>query len=93
MTSSKEKPTIQVTVRPFAMLRELMELEEVEALELELPADSPAEALLDALLERAPVLGPYGRHLLMARDGEYLEAMVPLTDGDVVSLYPPLSGG
>lgn len=89
MVSSK----LQITVRPFAMLRELLGLHEDETVRIVLQTGSRSDELLVALLAQHPILTPYGNHLLMAREGQYLEATTLLEDGDLISLYPPLSGG
>lgn len=85
--------TIRVAIHPFASLREMLELQEGETLSLELPGGCRSEEMLAQLLVIAPTLGPYGRHLLMAREGDYLEQEAILKDGDTISLYPPLCGG
>jgi molybdopterin synthase catalytic subunit len=80
---------MRVTVRTFAILRELA------ADRVTLDLVDPA-ALADAwtALERAhPALAPHREFVRGARNGAYAPWDEPLFDGDEVAFLPPVSGG
>ena len=79
---------ISITVRWFAAYRELTG---TESEFIETDAETPA-ALFDAMKARHERLG--GRTAaLTAINDEMADWSAPLTDGDVVLFFPPVSGG
>ena len=81
---------MRVTVRLFAMQRELVGARTVE---LELPAGATVEDAWAALAARHPGLAPGRVAVRFALNGEYAEAGSPLEADDEVSFIPPVSGG
>jgi molybdopterin converting factor subunit 1 len=81
---------VGVTVRLFAMQRELAGTRQVE-LSLEPPAT--IESAWDALVGRFPALAPGRAAVRFALNGEYASLETPLADGDEVACIPPVSGG
>lgn len=89
-------------VRTYATLRDLMG---TSALELPLPEQTNIRNALDRLVERYPVLADklwdaeghwsgFVTVLLNGRSIEYLQGLeTPVTDHDVLSLFPPVGGG
>lgn len=95
---------IQVKVKSFFHLRDLMQSGEVH---LQVEAGSTVRNILDELVRRFgeeirsalidPQSGkvrPYYRVLVGGRDLHQMEDLdTPLSDGDVVALFPPVAGG
>lgn len=81
---------MKVKVRLFARYREAAGRDRVE---LELPEGGTVEAAWTAVVERYPALGPYRPHTLFAVGQEYVPPDHPLSAGDEVCLFPPVSGG
>lgn len=82
---------MHVTVRLFATLRDLAGGELVE--EFTGPTVS-VSALRERLRESYPALRPHLGRVAVAVNEEYApDLTVPLRDGDVVALIPPISGG
>jgi molybdopterin synthase catalytic subunit len=81
---------MRVSVRLFAIQRELIGAREVE---LALPDGSTIEAAWGELAARFPVLAPGRSSVRFARNGEYAEPDDALTDGDELACIPPVSGG
>ena len=85
---------MKITVRYFALLRELMGRES-EVLSWD-DAEPTVERLRLLLADRHPALGDFLRAknmLLVAVNREYAAANTRLRDGDEVALLPPVSGG
>jgi molybdopterin synthase catalytic subunit/molybdopterin converting factor small subunit len=80
---------MRITVRTFAMLRELS----ADRLDLDLPRDSQLEAAWVALAERYPALLPHRPFVRAAHNGAYAGWTAVLAEGDVVAFLPPVSGG
>jgi molybdopterin synthase catalytic subunit len=78
-----------VLVRLFASYREAAG---VGHLQLELPAGATVRDAIGEVLREHPLVAQ-GRHLVIARNREYVDAEAPLADGDEVALIPPVSGG
>lgn len=77
-----------VTVRWFAAYRELTGTES----ELVETSSSTPAALFEEMISRHAALG--GREsALVAINDEMADWSAPLTDGDVVLFFPPVSGG
>jgi sulfur-carrier protein len=83
---------MKVNVRYFASLREALGAAE----SVELPADSTAGSLRDALLARggrhAEVLAR-GRAVRCALNQVLCDEAAPLADGAEVAFFPPVTGG
>jgi molybdopterin synthase catalytic subunit len=80
---------MQVTVRTFAILRELSADREVLAL-----ADAAQLGdAWEAMAGRYPALRPHRPFVRAARAGAYADWDTPLADGDEVAFLPPVSGG
>ena len=88
--SSTVGARIRVTVRLFAMQRELAG---ARSLDLELPAAATVEDAWAALAARVPALGAGRPYVRFARNGAYADPSTPLVDGDEVACIPPVSGG
>lgn len=81
---------MRVNVRLFAIQRELAGTRRVE---LDLADGSTVEAAWAALVERFPVLAPGRSAVRFARNGEYVDPSVALSDRDELACIPPVSGG
>ena len=79
---------IGVTVRWFAAYRELAG---IDSENIETSAATPAE-LFDELKQRHQALGRRDSALVAIND-EMADWAAPLTDGDAVLFFPPVSGG
>ncbi len=88
---------VKVTVRYFARYRSLVGKSEEE---LEVPEGTTVGGLIEILKERHPVL----RNEVFAeeddladvnvsRNGRYVRFNEMLAEGDVVAIFPPVSGG
>lgn len=84
---------MKITVRYFALLRELLGRES-EALSWD-DAEPTVERLRRHLADRAPAHAAWLRAgtLLVAVNREYAAGDAVLKDGDEVALFPPVSGG
>ena len=84
------KPPIEVRVRYFAMIRELLGRgEETRTVE----AGSSVGALLDAIVAEHPRLAGAKRTTMLMVNRQYAEPERVLAEGDEVALIPPVSGG
>ena len=81
---------IVVRVKFFAAPREALGTTEIE---LEIPAGSTVENLIDLLKEKYPVLQAYTRFLSVAVNRAYVGMQTALQDGDEVACLPPVGGG
>lgn len=80
---------MQVTVRTFAILRELSADREV----VELPSSARLEDAWAAMAGRYPRLQAHRSFVRAARAGAYAGWDTELADGDEVAFLPPVSGG
>ena len=80
---------MRVTIRTFAILRELAPDRTLIMLE----GDGRMEDAWRALADRFPALEPHRPFVRAARNGAYAEWDVLLADGDEVAFLPPVSGG
>jgi molybdopterin synthase catalytic subunit/molybdopterin converting factor small subunit len=80
---------MHITVRTFAMLRELS----ADRLDLELPGGSQLEDAWVLLVGRYPALLPHRPFVRPAHNGAYAGWSSGLAEGDVVAFLPPVSGG
>jgi molybdopterin synthase sulfur carrier subunit len=81
---------IHVHVKLFAMIRDIVGADEKI---LPLPADSPASAVLESLLQDHPRLREWKDYVRIAVNWEYVDGHQPIRDGDEVAIIPPVSGG
>ena len=79
---------MQVTVRYFASIKDYTG---VKMETIELSPDSTMRNLLDYIVSRYGNVG--SSKLLTAVNGEYVNQDQILSEGDVVALFPPVSGG
>lgn len=81
---------MDVTVRYFAMVRELMgRAAETRAV----PEGTTTGALLDLLVEEQPRLAPFRQATMVMVNQAYADPARALASGDEVALIPPVSGG
>jgi molybdopterin synthase sulfur carrier subunit len=85
-----QRHRVTVTVRLFAVLREIVGRSE---LDLELPAGATAEHAWRALVRDHPALDERRSHLAAAVNRRYADFDTPLAAGDEVVFVPPVSGG
>jgi molybdopterin synthase sulfur carrier subunit len=80
---------VRIKVRFFASVREVIGLSEEE---LVVPAGSTIGSLIERLKDSHEPLR-HMRNLMAAVNGEFADAEHGLGEGDVVALFPPVSGG
>jgi molybdopterin synthase catalytic subunit len=80
---------MRVTVRTFAILRELG----ADHVALDLADGSTLTDAWTALARAHPALAPHREFVRGARNGAYAAWDQPLADGDEVAFLPPVSGG
>ncbi len=79
---------MRVRILYFAKLRETLGIDEEM---IELPEGARVETLMRILKNRHQALGEL--KLLVAVNAEYVSPNRGLKEGDVVALFPPVSGG
>jgi len=80
---------MRITLRTFAMLRELS----ADRLEVDLADGSSLADAWAVLALRHPAVEPHRPYVRGARNGAYASWDVALADGDEVAFLPPVSGG
>jgi len=80
---------VRVRVRYFASVGEMIGFSEEE---VAVPPGSTIGSLIERLKDSHESLR-HTRSLLVAVNGEFADAEHGLGDGDVVALFPPVSGG
>jgi molybdopterin synthase catalytic subunit len=80
---------MQVTLRTFAMLRELS----ADRLDVDLPDGATLADAWAALAGRHPAVEPHRPYVRGARNGAYAAWDTPLAAGDEIAFLPPVSGG
>lgn len=80
---------MQVTVRTFAILRELS----ADRAVVSLPTSARLEDAWEAMADRYPGLRAHRAFVRPARAGAYAAWDAPLAEGDEVAFLPPVSGG
>ena len=81
---------MRLRVRYFASIREFTGLREEQ---VEVPAESTAEALKLRVQELHKNLMEQESYILVAVNGFFVEPKRILKEGDEVALFPPVSGG
>ena len=81
--------SMKVKVRYFASIRDRIGLEQEE---VETPTGNTLGALYEELKATYGALGEWSR-VLLAVNGVYVEPDQCLSEGDVVAVFPPVSGG
>lgn len=77
---------MNVQVKFFASLREHLNLDEVEV-----SAEDPATVM--QIWQLATHQADMPNNVLMAVNMHYVDASEPVTDGDEVAFFPPVTGG
>ena len=80
---------MRIVVRLFAGYREAAG---TARLELDVAAGATASDVVREVRRRHPLTGT-GRGLAIARNGDYIDPLVTLAEGDELALIPPVSGG
>jgi molybdopterin synthase sulfur carrier subunit len=80
---------VRVRMRYFASVREMIGLSEEE---VAVPAGSTIGSLIERVKNSHEPLH-HLKSLLVAVNGEFADMEHELGDGDVVALFPPVSGG
>jgi len=88
MKRTNEK--IKVHIRPFSLLKEVLG---ATSLSFELPSDATVAVLLEHLTADYPALSAHLNHVIVAVNHNYAGRSQPLTFGDEVAIFPPVSGG
>jgi len=81
--------SMKIEVRYFASIRDRIGLDQEE---VETPSGTSLGDLYDKLKETHEALGEWNS-VLLAVNGEYMEPDQILSEGDVVAVFPPVSGG
>jgi len=81
---------MQIRVLYFQMIRQLTGCAEER---VELPGDAKVSDAIAALVESHPELEKVRGSLLYAVNEEWAAKSQPLSEGDVLALMPPVSGG
>jgi molybdopterin converting factor subunit 1 len=81
---------MKLTVKLFAAARELAGRGEIE---VDLPDNATVGVLRKELCAASPNLTPLAERSLIAVNEEYRADSMPVSEGDVAALIPPVSGG
>jgi molybdopterin synthase catalytic subunit len=81
---------VRVNLLFFASLKDIVGSRQ---LQLDVPSGSTVGDLLDGLEARHPKLKAYRSIVLTSLNEEYVEAGAPVSDGDELAIFPPVSGG
>jgi molybdopterin synthase sulfur carrier subunit len=82
--------TINITIKLFAIYQETYGVPE---LTLELPSQTPINAVLDQMIALHPALSPWQEVTRFGVNYQFVEGDTLLQDGDELVLIPPVSGG
>jgi MoaE-MoaD fusion protein len=85
-----ESPKMQVKLLFFATLKDIVGSRQ---LQLDIPKGTTVSDLWDRLESSYPRLRPYRSIVLTSVNEEYVDRAAPISDGDEVALFPPVSGG
>lgn len=81
---------MQVNLLFFASLKDIVGARQ---LQLDVPSGATVADLLDRLESSYPKLKPYRSIVLTSVNEEYVELGAPISEGDEVAIFPPVSGG
>ncbi len=81
---------MKVKVQFFGEFRRLTH---TDGIELEMTAPASVGDVVEAARARFPVLRRYDRTTLTAKGVEFARPSEPVSDGDEISLMPPVTGG
>lgn len=81
---------MKINVLFFAICRELAKTGKAE---IELPDGADRESLWKTLLRRYPAMSDLAPRIAIAVNNRFVKNRLELSDGDIVSLIPPVSGG
>jgi len=81
---------VKIVLKYFASLREVCGKKEET---LEIPADTTVSGLRKQVINQYPALEEIMAMTLPVVNMEYVEDSHTLEDGDLVSFFPPVSGG
>ena len=81
---------MQVRALFFASLKDIVGSRE---LNLDVPAGSTISDLLTQLESQYPRFKEYRPVILTAINEEYVDKAAPISDGDEIAIFPPVSGG
>ncbi len=81
---------MKIAVRLFAEFRRLTGTERIE---LDLPPPATVADVVEAAWAKFPDLRRYSGSTLVARGLEFAQPSDPVTEGDEISLMPPVMGG
>lgn len=81
---------MKVKVKLYASFREIVGSKEED---LEIPAGTTVQGLLEGYIRRFPQIGRFREHIILSVNKEYGHPNRVLNDGDEVSFLPPVSGG
>lgn len=81
---------MRVSIKLFARIRELIG---AKSLERELPDNATVADLLARLQEEFPQVEAASSRLVVAVNRQFVDFDTPLSDGDEVAFFPPVSGG
>ncbi len=81
---------MKLRVKLFAAARELAGRGEIE---VDLPVGATVGGLRKELCAASPNLTPLAERSLIAVNEQYCADSTPVSEGDVVALIPPVSGG
>jgi molybdopterin synthase catalytic subunit len=85
-----DQPMIEIRIRYFAMLRELLGRSEET---LTIPAGTAASAIYPMVTGGQPRLAAMQRSMMLMVNEEYVRGEHSLADGDELAFIPPVSGG
>ena len=81
---------MNITIKAFASVSDTCGFREKI---IEIPDGSSISCLFGELLKLAPGLESMENNLLFAVNEEHCNSSARLSDGDVVAVFPPVSGG
>lgn len=81
---------MKVTLLPFATVKDILECSRKE---LTLPEGADVKEAADILEKEYPALSGIRASLLFAVNETYVKPDRILADGDVLAVFPPVSGG
>jgi molybdopterin synthase catalytic subunit len=84
---------MNVTVLLFGACREAAGTEEWSCDLSQAGPNWTVNSAVDAAIARFPRLGPLTKTALFAVNEEHVKADHPITDGDTIAIFPPVSGG